>query len=454
MKKIILFVWIVVSLVACTTKETVLDFNLAAESNNNIDSASVIFNECEYPFALDKMGHGRLTMNIDKDGFALLAYGKMVTDIYLKRGNQLKITWGPKDWKGSEIEVVSNDGGINEYIRYNIGQAFEKAVACPFTLEDKEYVEKVDSTIKAINQEIDDTDFSAEVKDMLKAEARYWILYWIYKYPRFHNYGVRMTQEDYYSFTHFRDYMFKAFEECPEYLALSSYRDYAKNWFYELMQVEAWDDPYVVRKEKACQYILDHVKDAKLKEYLIANTVIPYVKSEGLEGADKLVKYFRDNVSNPVYISPFEQHYKHWAQVSPGSEAFNFCYKDINGKEVRLSDFKGKYVFIDIWATWCKPCCYEIPFIQEIEHRLKDKNIVFVSISEDKDLDAWKTMVEKENMGGVQLNYGRNKDFMNYFYITAIPRFIIIDPEQKIVTARAPKPSSGELEKLLNKLLE
>ena len=92
MKKIILFVWIVVSLVACTTKETVLDFNLAAGSNNNIDSASVIFNECKYPFALDKMGHGRLTMNIDKDGFALLAYGKMVTDIYLKRGNELKIT--------------------------------------------------------------------------------------------------------------------------------------------------------------------------------------------------------------------------------------------------------------------------------------------------------------------------------------------------------------------------
>ena len=43
---------------------------------------------------------------------------------------------------------------------------------------------------------------------------------------------------------------------------------------------------------------------------------------------------------------------------------------------------------------------------------------------------------------------------MNYFYITAIPLFIIIDPEQKFVTARAPKPSSGELEKLLNKLLE
>ena len=84
---------------------------------------------------------------------------------------------------------------------------------------------------------------------------------------------------------------------------------------------------------------------------------------------------------------------------------------------------------------------------------MKDKNIVFVSISKDKDLDVWKNYVKNENMGGLQLNYGRNSDFMDYFYITGIPRFIIIDPNQKIVTARAPKPSAGELEVLLNNLL-
>ena len=119
-----------------------------------------------------------------------------------------------------------------------------------------------------------------------------------------------------------------------------------------------------------------------------------------------------------------------------------------------MSDFKGKYVFIDIWATWCKPCCYEIPFIQEIEHRLAGKDVVFVSISTDKDTDVWRKKVKEENMGGIQLNIGKDRSFTNYFYVTSIPRFIIIDPEQKIVTAHAPKPSSGELEKLLNKLLE
>ena len=453
MKTLCLFITIVLGIVACSEQETILDFSLPEGLANRLDSVKVIFDEKAYAFPLDKEGKGRLVMSVNHDGFALLVYGKRMTDIYLKRGNELKVCWNPRDWKGSEMEIVSNDGGINQYIRYVIERSFQAGVACSFTLEDEEYVRKVDSTIQSINVEIDGTDFSAEIKDMLKASAKYNILYWIYKYPRFHHLGKRMTKEDFLAFKHFRHYLFDHFEEQPKCLALTSYREYAVHWFYELMQVEAFDDPYVMRKEKACQYILDHVKDDLLKEYLIAETVTPYIRSEGIEGADKIVEYCRTNVRNPMYTYPFEQNYNYWAKIQPGKDAFNFNYQDINGNSVQLSDFKGKYVFIDIWATWCKPCCYEIPFIKEIEHRLKDKNIVFVSISKDKDLDVWKNYVKNENMGGLQLNYGRNSDFMDYFYITGIPRFIIIDPNQKIVTARAPKPSSGELEVLLNNLL-
>ena len=191
-----------------------------------------------------------------------------------------------------------------------------------------------------------------------------------------------------------------------------------------------------------------------LKEYLLASTITPYIQSYGLEKTEKIVDCFRKNVHNPMYVQAFEENYAIWSRLLPGAPAFDFCYSDINGEKVRLSDFKGKYVLIDLWATWCKPCCYEIPFVKEIEHRLKDKNIVFVSISSDKDVEAWKKMVKEEKMGGVQLNFDRNRDFMNYFYAKSIPRFIIIDPEMKIVNAHAPKPSSGELEKILNELLK
>lgn len=453
MKVLVLFLAMVCA-IACTTTETILDFNLVEGSINKLDSAYVIFQEQAYRFPLDAQGKGTLKMNIKEDGFAILVYGKLSTNIYLKQGNTLKVIWDKEDWRGGKMQVVSDDGGINEYIRLNIEKSFKKATECSFTLEEDSFMDKVEQTIRELSAGIDSTNFAPEIKDILKASSKYEVLYWIYKYPRFHNFGKRMSQEEYLAFKRFNEYMFDKFEAHPEYLCLTAYREYAVNWFYELMQLRCFGEPYILKKEKACQYILEHVKNAELREYALAETITPYIKSYGIEGAENIIECFRTNVKNPMYVNLFESYYTIWKQISPGSFACDFRYSDVDGKQVRLSDFKGKYVFIDIWATWCKPCCYEIPFIQEIEHRLAGKDVVFVSISTDKDTDVWRKKVKEENMGGIQLNIGKDRSFTNYFYVTSIPRFIIIDPEQKIVTAHAPKPSSGELEKLLNKLLE
>ena len=72
-------------------------------------------------------------------------------------------------------------------------------------------------------------------------------------------------------------------------------------------------------------------------------------------------------------------------ELKEGDQAPTFKYLDINGKEVSLSDLKGKYVYIDIWATWCGPCTGELPHLKELEKKMHGKKIVFVSISCDKD---------------------------------------------------------------------
>ena len=453
MKLLSLFIT-VICFIGCSKKPVSVSLTLENAVVKANDSAEIICQEQSYRFPLTEDGKGKVVIPIEKDCFAILNFKKNSTNIYLKSGDVLELTWNPKDWKGENIKVVSNDGGINAYMRKNIGRAFARGTQGSFMLKESDFMMNVDTTLQSIYKEIDATEFSTEIKDMLKAYSKYSILDWIFLYPRFHNYGKRMTKEEYMSYEQFNHYMFDQFEERPEYLCLTSYRAYATRWFYELMQLECFSDPYILKKECACECILDKVKDSSLKEYLLASTITPYIQTYGLENAEKIVDCFRTNVHNPMYVQAFEKNYKVWAKLAPGAPAFNFCYSDINGEKVRLSDFKGKYVLIDLWATWCKPCCYEIPFVKEIEHRLKDKNIVFVSISSDKDVEAWKKMVKEEKMGGVQLNFDRNRDFMNYFYAKSIPRFIIIDPEMKIVNAHAPKPSSGELEKILNELLK
>jgi thiol-disulfide isomerase/thioredoxin len=134
-----------------------------------------------------------------------------------------------------------------------------------------------------------------------------------------------------------------------------------------------------------------------------------------------------------------------------------FNYRNFKGGKSRLDDFKGKFVYIDIWATWCGPCVREIPFLQKLEEKYRDKNIVFVSISIDKqnDVDKWKKMVKDKELGGVQLlaDNDWNSDFVKAFGVKSIPRFILINPNGVIVHAVADRPSDPELIKELDKFL-
>lgn len=141
-----------------------------------------------------------------------------------------------------------------------------------------------------------------------------------------------------------------------------------------------------------------------------------------------------------------------------GSPSPTFDYDNYKGGKTKLEDFRGKYVYIDVWATWCGPCRQEIPFLKKAEEKYHDKNIVFVSISIDKvkDLEKWKTMVKEKELGGVQVfaDNDWNSKFVQDYKITGIPRFILVDPNGNIVKADAPRPSSEELTALLDTVLK
>ena len=136
-------------------------------------------------------------------------------------------------------------------------------------------------------------------------------------------------------------------------------------------------------------------------------------------------------------------------ELKEGDQAPTFKYLDINGKEVSLSDLKGKYVYIDIWATWCGPCTGELPHLKELEKKMHGKKIVFVSISCDKDKAAWEKMVKEKGLEGVQLHNGGDRAFMDAFGVKYIPRFILLDKEGKVVNANMTRPSNAETEKTL-----
>ena len=141
-----------------------------------------------------------------------------------------------------------------------------------------------------------------------------------------------------------------------------------------------------------------------------------------------------------------------------GKPSKSFDYVNRKGGKTKLEDFKGKYVYIDVWATWCGPCRAEIPFLKKIEEKYHGKNIEFVSISIDvnKDYEKWKNFVTEKQLGGVQLFADKDwsSDFITSFGINSIPRFLLIDPQGNVVDADAVRPSSPELVSTLDKLLK
>lgn len=140
-----------------------------------------------------------------------------------------------------------------------------------------------------------------------------------------------------------------------------------------------------------------------------------------------------------------------------GHEAIDFKFRDINGKQVALSDLKGKVVYIDVWATWCGPCKHEIPFLGTLEEEYaKNKDMVFMSVSidQERDLGKWKDMVKELNLKGIQLFAGDQKQQITLPYkINSIPRFMLVGKDGKMISADAPRPSSDSIRKVLNAAL-
>ncbi|WCC44673.1 TlpA disulfide reductase family protein [Tenacibaculum finnmarkense] len=130
------------------------------------------------------------------------------------------------------------------------------------------------------------------------------------------------------------------------------------------------------------------------------------------------------------------------------------AYENYKGGTTSLDDLKGKYVYIDLWATWCNPCKQEIPFLQKVEKKYHGKKIEFVSISVDnaRDYEKWKKMVADKNLSGIQLYAKGDKTFSGAYKVNSIPRFILIDPQGNIVDANAPRPSNPKLITLFDSL--
>lgn len=132
-------------------------------------------------------------------------------------------------------------------------------------------------------------------------------------------------------------------------------------------------------------------------------------------------------------------------------DAIRFDPKIISpeGKTCKLSDLKGKVTYIDFWATWCGPCCKQIPFMEKLVAKMKDnKEIAFISISSDSDKDAWLKKIKKDNPDWPQYIFEPEdgEKFFTMMGINGIPRFMILNADGTVGVPEALRPSDEGVE--------
>lgn len=135
-----------------------------------------------------------------------------------------------------------------------------------------------------------------------------------------------------------------------------------------------------------------------------------------------------------------------------GDKSPDFNATDRNAKEFSLKSLRGKYVYIDVWATWCEPCKREIPFMKELEKKFVGEKIAFVGLSSEKNRGKWLEMLRIQKMEGIQLNTSGDESFIKAYKIRGIPHFILLDKKGRILNMNMSRPSDPKTEKILKAL--
>lgn len=226
------------------------------------------------------------------------------------------------------------------------------------------------------------------------------------------------------------------------------------------LDVSAEGRPFIRRKPLSLiKSHLTHLKEMvsnqrvydQVAERMLSSYVTSYSTGENYAEDLRVFKQMANDIQNNRLRQDLLQKFANLQFTLKGSPLPKMDFEDIDSTFVNLNKFKGKYLLIDMWASWCAPCIRMMPYLTELEKQYENENIEFIAISIDQNRQSWLNKVKQLDLKGVQL-FDANGEFAKKLNISGIPHYLLYSPEGKLILYKTPMPNSDALKEILDSL--
>ncbi|MFK7933897.1 MAG: TlpA family protein disulfide reductase [Saprospiraceae bacterium] len=415
----------------------------------------IVYQEANYLLKPNKEGIFAAQFELTEPVTGELRYGEQILPVYLEPGDELSLSFDPQQFeqtlkfsgqgaannnylKENRVALRKIQKDVNTNVRYVSPTAYRQFM-------DKARGQRNDFFTNHAAQEA----FSKSFRAFAQADIDYWygfyLLNYAWEHPLYNDQPAPMTMPaDYYDFT----------QQLPlnknGILTNKYYTFYVDQYLaYELEQA---DNQGVGDLEIAKKLL----KEEPLFYYQTKLLVASCRRGQSRE-AGWVIQDFVKNCPYSTFNQVLSDTYHRSRGLLEGTNAPDFTLADADGNSVGLSDYKGKVVFIDFWATWCAPCLRYMRNTQRMTQQFADDDVVFLYISLDRNKEVWERHIAAKKLHGTHLTAGNGSGYQSHiaqlYRVKQLPTYVLIDRDGKVAISPENMPNTAELTGAISRLL-